>query len=238
MKLFILVVFKLPCSEWYSNLKWIRPFCHVQIRQNPGTLHSLNHATPKWYLKISKECTRLRHPSLTSPKWVGQLKDSSTAAIYHQTQEKKTYFGGSHDPSPKPKTYSPKPRDQSRIVELTDYPEKDQVYCLYSTHTPSHPLSTPPSSHTPPSSYHPTPPPPPSTTFPLTPLLHPPPPPNTQLFPQQITNSLGLQALGCIIISCIGAEVFRESLKDYLRPRYNNIHNTTVESKGAIRSAL
>ena len=74
-----------------------KTFCHVQIRQNPGTLHSLNHATPKWYLKISKECTRLRHPSLTSPKWVGQLKDSSTAAIYHQTQEKETYFGGSHD---------------------------------------------------------------------------------------------------------------------------------------------
>ena len=74
-----------------------KTFCHVQIRQNPGTLHSLNHATPKWNLKISKECTRLRHPSLTSPKWVGQLKDSSTAAIYHQTQEKETYFGGSHD---------------------------------------------------------------------------------------------------------------------------------------------
>ena len=120
-----------------------KTFCHVQIRQNPGTLHSLNHATPKWYLKISKDCTRLRHQSLTSPKWVGQLKDSSTVAIYHQTQEKKTYFGGSHDPSPKPKTYSPKPRDQSRIVELTDYPEKDQVYCLYSTHTPSHPLLPP-----------------------------------------------------------------------------------------------
>ena len=67
-----------------------KTFCHFQVRQNPGTLHSLNHATPKWHLKISKECTWLRHPSLTSPKWVGQLKASYKAVIFHRSRKKGT----------------------------------------------------------------------------------------------------------------------------------------------------